>query len=257
MDFAVPTATLLAVLLATVRASAWLAVAPPFNTRAIPTTVKVALAFALALPVGPRLSGQAPPLELFPLIGAVLFQVAVGLTLGFLAQLLFSAVQAAGELIDLASGFTVASLYDPLSNVTSSMFGRVQQLLAVTLLFATGGHLLLIRGFLTSFEVLPLRVVSIGALAGTVTNNVGRFFVAALEIAAPVVVVLFLAELALGLVSRAVPSLNVLAMSFPLKILLTLSVAGVAIGLLPGAVSALLDRITTDVAAALRILGAA
>jgi flagellar biosynthesis protein FliR len=257
MSFELPTATLLAVLLATVRASAWLAVAPPFNTRAIPATVKVALALALALPVGPKLAGQAPALELLPLIGAVLFQVAVGLTLGFIAQLLFSAVQAAGELIDLASGFTLATLYDPLSNVSSSMFGRVHQLLAVTLLFALNGHLLLIRGFLTSFEVLPLRVVNIGDLAGIVTRDVGRFFVAALEIAAPVVVVLFLAELALGLISRAVPSLNVFAMSFPLKILLTLSIAGVAFALLPGALSALVDQISTDVAAALRMVGAA
>lgn len=257
MDLHLPTATLLAVLLATVRASAWLAVAPPFNTRAIPGTVKVALALALALPVGPRLAAQAPPAELLPLVGAVLFQVAVGLTLGFLAQLLFSAVQAAGELIDLASGFTLATLYDPLSNVSSSMFGRVQQLLAVTLLFALNGHLVLIRGFLTSFEVLPLRVVDLGALARSVTVDLGRFLVAALEIAAPVVVVLFLAELSLGVVSRAVPSLNVLAMSFPLKILLTLSLAGVAIGLLPGALNALLEHITGDVAAALRALGAA
>ena len=257
MDLHLPMATLLAVLLATVRASAWLAVAPPFSTRAIPATVKVALALALALPVGPRLAAQAPPAELLPLVGAVLFQAAVGLTLGFLAQLLFSAVQAAGELIDLASGFTLANLYDPLSNVSSSMFGRVQQLLAVTLLFALNGHLVLIRGFLTSFEVLPLRVVDLGALARAVTVDLGRFLVAALEIAAPVVVVLFLAELALGVVSRAVPSLNVLAMSFPLKILLTLSLAGVAIGLLPGALNALLERVSGDVAAALRILGAA
>jgi flagellar biosynthetic protein FliR len=137
------------------------------------------------------------------------------------------------------------------------MFGRIQQLLAVTLLFALNGHLVLVRGFLTSFEVLPLRVVDLGALARAVTVDLGRFLVAALEIAAPVVVVLFLAELALGVVSRAVPSLNVLAMSFPLKILLTLSVAGVAIGLLPGALDALLDRVSTDVAAALRLLGAA
>ena len=257
MNLELPAATLLAVLLATVRASAWLAVAPPFNTRAIPGTVKVALALALALPVGPRLAHQVPALELLPLIGAVLYQVVVGLALGFLAQLLFSAIQAAGELIDLASGFTLASLYDPLSNVSSSMFGRVQQLLAVTLLFALNGHLLLVRGFLTSFDVVPLHAIGVGDLAHIVTTDVGRFFVAALEIAAPVVVVLFLAELALGMVSRAVPSLNVFAMSFPLKILLTLSIASVAIALLPGAVSTLVDRISADVGSALRMLGAA
>ena len=133
---------------------------------------------------------------------------------------------------------------------------KAKQLVAVTLLFALNGHLLLVRGFLASFEAVPLRPVAIGDLTASVTANVGRFLVAALEIAAPVVVVLFLSEIALGLVSRAVPSLNVFAMSFPLKILLTLTVASLVFALLPGAVSALTDRITTETAALMRILAA-
>jgi len=256
MGVDLPAATLIAFLLAVVRVSAWVAVAPPFNTRVVPPVVKIALALALAMPVAPRLAAQAPEPELFPLVRAIFFQVAVGLVLGFLSQLLFSAVQAAGELIDLASGFTLASLYDPLSNVTSSMFGRVHQLVAVTLLFALDGHLLLVRGLLTSFEVLPLHPVSLGALAEGFLTNVGRFLVAALEIAAPILAVLFLSELALGMVSRAVPAMNVFSLSFPLKIVLTLSLAGVAMALLPGAVTALLERITHEWVATTRMLGA-
>jgi flagellar biosynthesis protein FliR len=255
MSFQVPVEQVLAVLLVAIRVSAWLAVAPPFNSRAIPSLVKVAIAVAVALPIGPRLSAQAPSPEVFPVVLAALFQVVVGLTLGFLAQLLFSAVQAAGELIDLASGFTLATLYDPLSNVSSSMFGRIHQLIAVTLLFATNGHLFLLRGFMASYEVFPLHPTSIGTLTQTVVAHVGTFFTSALQIAAPVVVVLFLAELALGLVSRAVPSLNVFAMSFPVKILLTLSLAAVAVGLLPGAVSTILDRIVEGFGAASTGLG--
>jgi flagellar biosynthetic protein FliR len=98
--------------------------------------------------------------------------------------------------------------------------------------------------------------VSTSALASTVSANVGRFFVAALEIAAPVLAVLFLAELALGLIGRAVPSLNVFAMSFPIKILLTLAVAGLALSLLPGAVTKLLGRTMTEWATTIRVLGA-
>src|SRR4051812_45604656 len=93
MSFQVPVEQVLAVLLVAIRVSAWLVVAPPFNSRAIPSLVKVAIAVAVALPIGPRLSGQAPSPEVFPVVLAALFQVVVGLTLGFLAQLLFSAVQ--------------------------------------------------------------------------------------------------------------------------------------------------------------------
>jgi flagellar biosynthetic protein FliR len=255
MNIQVPIEQMIAILLVTIRVSAWLAVAPPFNTRAIPNMVKVALALALAMAIGPNMASQSPPPELFPILTAVLFQVIVGLTLGFLAQLLFSAVKAAGELIDLASGFTLASLYDPVSNVSVSMFGRVYQLVAVTLLFALNGHLFLLRGFMASYEVFPLHPVSIAVLTRTVTSNVGTFFVAALEIAAPVMIVLFLADLALGLVSRAVPSLNVFVMSFPIKILLTLSLASVAMAALPGAVSSILNHIITAFGAATKGLG--
>jgi flagellar biosynthetic protein FliR len=255
MNVQVPVEQVIAILLAGVRVSAWILMSPPFNHRAMPKMVKVAIALALAMAIGPSLASQAPPPELIPILSSVLFQVVVGVSLGFLAQLLFSAVQAAGELIDLASGFTLASLYDPATNVSVSMFGRVYQMVAVTLLFALNGHLFLLRGFMKSYDVFPMNPVSISALAGTVTSNVGAFFVSALEIAAPVLVVLFLADLALGLVSRAVPSLNVFVMSFPIKILLTLSLTSVAVALLPGAISAILDHIITAFGAATRGLG--
>jgi len=250
MNIDLPVAELIAGLLATIRVSAWLVVAPPFSNRGIPSLVKVALAMAIALPLTPRLAAQAPSAELGPLLTAVLFQVVVGLSLGFLTQLLFAAVQAAGELIDFFSGFTLASAFDPGSNISVSVFGRFYQLVAVTLLFALNGHLLLLRGFVGSFTVFPMHPVSIGILTRTVTENVGTLVVSSLEIAAPVLIVLFLAELALGLVNRAVPALNVLVMSFPVKILLTLSLTGIAVTALPGVVQFLLDHINTAIGSA-------
>jgi flagellar biosynthetic protein FliR len=253
VNVAVPAELLVAFLLTVVRISAWIAVAPPFNSRAVPPMVKVALAVALALPVAPRMVDRAPEAEIGPLVAAILLQVLTGLVLGFIAMILFSAVQAAGELIDLFSGFTVASLYDPLSNSTSSMFGRLHQLIAVTLLFATGAHLLLVRGLVASFDVVPLKADA-GALPKLMVSQVGRFFVSALEIAAPLVLVLFLAELAIGLVGRAAPSLNVLSTSFPLKILLSLSLAGLTLTVLPGALERLVQSILRASATASRML---
>ena len=253
MNVELPAELLLAFLLTVVRISAWIAVAPPFNSRAVPPMVKVALAVALALPVAPRMVDRAPEPQLGPVVSAILLQVLAGLVLGFIAMLLFAAIQAAGELIDLFSGFTVASLYDPLSNSTSSMFGRLHQLIAITLLFATGAHLLLVRGLMASFDVVPLKADA-GALPRLMVSQLGRFFVAALEIAAPLVVVLFLAELAIGLVGRAAPSLNVLSTSFPLKILLSLSLAGLTLTILPGALERLVQNILRASAAASRML---
>lgn len=242
--------------LAAVRAAAWLFVSPPFNTRLVPTQVKVGFAAALALATAPRLSATPVPVDVVPLVTAALAQVGVGLALGFVCLLLFSAVQAAGDLIDLFGGFTIAAAYDPLSLHQSSVFGRLYQLTATVLLFAIDGHLLLVRGFVASFDAVPAGGLALGGgLSELLTRGLGLLFVSALEIAGPLLVALFLADAVLGLLSRAAPHLNVFALGFPFKILLTLLLAGFALPLLPGAVSGLVGQAVRAGADAVRALG--
>jgi flagellar biosynthesis protein FliR len=228
-------------LLALTRSAAWVFVTPPFGTRQLPTAVKVGFSAALALAVGPRLADLAVPLEPWPLASAAFLQVAAGLALGFLSMLLFSAVSVAGGLIDLFSGFSAAQLFDPATSATNSLFGRFYSVLATTLLFAIDGHLLLVRGFLTSFDAAPLVRLSAGELAKILTQDAGLFFLAAVEIAAPLLAALFLTEAVLGLLSRAAPQMNVFLLGLPVKILLTLTLAGLAIPLLPDAVSSIVS----------------
>jgi flagellar biosynthesis protein FliR len=229
-------------LLALVRAAAWIFVSPPFSTRIVPTPVKLGLAAALALAVQHKMGPQAVPLETVPLLGAAVVQAATGLALGFLTMLLFSALQAAGELIDLFSGLTVAQAFDPLSLNQSSVFGRFYQLLATTLLFAVDGHLLLVKGFLTSFDAVPLEGLRLDRMAELLTSGIATFLLAAVEIAAPLLAVLFVTEMALALLSRAAPLMNVFVLGMPLKIGIVLVLAGVALPLLPDAVSSLVGQ---------------
>ena len=242
MTVEAPAALIVAFVLGVVRASAWLLLVPPLATRAIPSVVKVGLAVAVALPATPRLAEASPPMDVGPLIGAVVLQVAMGLALGFITMLAFAAVQAAGSLIDLLAGFTVAQTFDPLSGTTSALFGRFYQLLAGTLLFAINGHILLFRGFMTSYDVAGLAVPGLGDLSELVVEGVGTFMVAAVEIAAPLLAALFLTEVALGLLARAAPQMNVFILGFPVKILLTIALVGLALPILPGALEALLTR---------------
>ena len=256
MDLTLSPGLLVGFVLAAVRAAAWLFVSPPFNTRLVPTQVKVGLAAALALVTAPRLGTSEVPTEVVPLVVAALVQVGVGVVLGFVGLLLFSAVQAAGDLIDLFGGFTIAAAYDPFSLSQSSVFGRLYQLVAVVLLFAIDGHLLLVRGFVTSFDAVPATGLALGDLSDLLTRGLGVFFLAALEIAGPLLAALFLAEVVLGLLSRAAPHMNVFALSFPFKILLTLLLASVALPLLPGAVSGLLGQVLRAGADAVRAISA-
>lgn len=230
-------------LLAMIRAAAWVFVCPPFGNRSVPTLVKVGVAGALSLVVGPRLADQAVPLEVGPLLSAAALQVAAGLALGFLGVLLFATFSFAGGLIDLASGYSVAQLFDPGTQAPVSIFGQFYAVLATTLLFAIDGHLLLVRGFITSFDAAPLTSLSVDTLAELLTGDIALFFVSALEIAAPLLAALFLSEAAMGLLSRAAPQMNIFQLGLPVKILVTLSLAGLALPLLPDAVSGITDQI--------------
>lgn len=228
-------------ILAMARAAAWISIAPPFGVRFIPARIKAGFAAGLALALGPRLAEQTVPLEIGPLIGAMVLQIAAGAALGFLAYLLFAAFQMAGSVIDLFGAFAISQAFDPVSGVQTSVFGRFYGLLASVLLFVSGGHLLLVRGFLTSYEALPLSGFRSERIAEVLTADLSMFFLAALEIAAPLVAALFLTDVALGLLSRAAPEMNVFLLGLPLKVFITLSLVGLAIPVLPGAVADVTD----------------
>jgi flagellar biosynthesis protein FliR len=247
-------ASLLALLLATVRASAWLVVCPPFNNRLMPAPVKALLALALALPMLPMLTGQAPEFTVTALAVGTAEQVVVGAALGFLTALFFAAVQAAGDLIDVFGGFTLAAALDPLSFNQSSIFGRLYNLVAATLLFVTDGHQMVLRGFLQSYKTLPLNgTLSLDRLHQLITHGIGEMFLSALQIAGPLIAVLFLTDVAFGLLNRVAPALNAFSLGFPAKIFLTLGLAGTAIAVLPRALDGLVDK---AVAAVVGVVGA-
>jgi flagellar biosynthetic protein FliR len=248
MNVDLPTGELLAVILATVRASAWLLICPPFNSRLIPGPVKALLSVALALPMAPHLKGDVPSLQTSDLIVSAAEQVVVGAALGFITALFFAALQAAGDLIDVFGGFTLAFAFDPLSQSQSSVFGRFYNLMAVTLLFASNAHLLVLRGFLQSYETLPLnQTLSLETMNRLLTHGIGELFLSAIQIAGPLIAILFLTDVAFGLLNRVAPALNAFSLGFPAKIMITLSLAGTAIAVLPKALDGLIDKAVSAV----------
>jgi flagellar biosynthesis protein FliR len=246
VTFELDPALLSGYLLALLRAGAWIAITPPFGTKMVPPIIKIGFAASLALALGPQLAEQNVPLEPGALIVAAVLQIAAGLILGFLALMLFSAVQAAGGLIDLMSGLTMAAVFDPFTAATSAIFGRFYNLVAITLLFAINGHVLLVRGFLTSYTAAPFTNLDLDTVGQILSKDFALFFVAAVEIALPLLAALFLADVALALLSRAAPQMNVFVVGMPLKVLLAITLAGLALPLLPDAVSSLVTSIVRD-----------
>src|SRR5690606_23007863 len=151
----------------------------------------------------------------------LLSQVVIGAGLGFLVALTFAAVQSAGSFLDLFGGFQLASAFDPMSMSNGAHFARLYQMTAIVLLFASDAHQMVIAGLTRTFDALPLgAVLDLGALGASLTTGLTQMFLAALQIAGALIVVLVLADAGLGLLTRVAPALNVFALGFPLKILL-------------------------------------
>ncbi|TPG09084.1 flagellar biosynthetic protein FliR [Curtobacterium flaccumfaciens] len=240
MELAIDADRLEATMLAGVRLVAFFVIAPPFSYRAFPGTVKVILGLGLAIGVAPRVAVGYESLDTGPFLLALLTQLVVGLSLGFLVFLVFAAVQSAGALIDLFGGFTLAQAFDPQSQVNGAQFTRLFQMTALALLFTSGGYQLIVGGLVRSFDAVPLTgTFAVDGLASMLVAATSQMFLATLQIAGPLVVVLFLADVGLGLLTRVAPALNAFQMGFPIKIGLTVLFAGALFMALPSVVSSL------------------
>src|SRR5579885_2299729 len=234
---------LLAFLLAFVRALAWLLVVPPFsNRRVIPPVASIGIASGLAVLAVPSLHSAHLPTDTAGLIGVVVLQVMTGVALGLVVQFLVSAITAAGSTVYMFGGINSPPSLDPLAENQVPVFGQFTEQVAMVLLFVTNGEMLLVRGFVGSFAASGLTLSSSGAVANVLTQDLAVFFVAALEIAAPIIVVLFATQIGLDKLAKVAPQVNVWFLGFPIQALLSLALMAVAIRVLP----TYLDRLVTQ-----------
>ena len=227
-------AQIMAFLLASLRIVAWLMVAPPFNSRSVPTMAKVVLAVSLAMLVSRTIADDRLPTTTPELLLTAANQILIGLAMGFVMQLLFTAVSLAGTLIDNFGQFAMVAAFDPLSMNTNSVFGRFYQWLATVLIVVSGAHLMIIGGLLKTFEFLPLDgTPDFGSWESVIVTAFKLLVTMSLQIAMPLIAVLFIADLALALLTKVAPALNAMSIMFPAKIGLTLLIVGSSFAALP------------------------
>lgn len=242
MDVQIATATLVGFCAALVRTSSWIIICPPFNSPAVPVRVRIGLATAVSFVLAARLGEQIQDLSLGALTITLLMQALAGLALGFAVYILFSAIQAAGDLIDLQVGFSLGAVLDPISGTMAAPIGRFHQLMAITLLFAINGHVLVMRGFLRSVEAVPMGTLDMSLVASEFVGLLSAFMIAAVEIGLPVLAALFCTEVALGLLGKAAPQLNILVLGFAAKTFVAIALLGLSLTLLPETAESLFGR---------------
>ena len=205
-------------------------VAPLFGHQSVPIRVKIGLGIFATLIFAPTLPPM-PNVELASLGGLFILvqQLLIGLAIGFVMRICFAAIEAAGEIMGLQMGLGFATFFDPQSAGNTLVIGQFLNLLAVLIFLAVNAHLLMLSALVESFTLLP---VSTQPLSGAGIFNVATFgstiFSVGLQLAMPVVAVLLMTNLALGILTRSAPQLNIFAIGFPITLgvgLITLDLA--------------------------------
>ncbi len=254
--FGLSTAQFETMLLVIVRVSAMLALVPIFSQTQVPHLVRFGLAFLLAFVIARTVPVMAPLGGLGDLTVAILAQVFVGVVFGFVAFLLFTGIQFAGEIIDVQIGFAVVNIINPITSQNVTVIGEFQLALATLLYLAADAHHALIAGIAGSFQLVPLPFAGAPEL---VAGDVMRFFAQSLfivfEIAAPVAIALFLVNVMLGLMARVAPQMNVFVVGFPIQITVGLIMLIVSLPLLGAVFPSLIDTSTHQLDTVLRAMG--
>ena len=203
------------------RISACLIATPIFSSMSVNTRLRVSLAMVLTILIYPL--HDWPIVDVLSGAGLVLFleKVVIGVMMGLILQIVFAAVSAAGEFISLSMGLGFAMMVDPNSGVQTPVISQFLVVLATLVFVSIGGHLILLELLLDSFRLWPIGEPQLEmAMVWDLLQWSALLFTGAAMIALPAMVVLLLTNSAMGVVSRAAPSLNVFAVGFPLTLLM-------------------------------------
>jgi flagellar biosynthesis protein FliR len=204
-----------------VRVTSLLIVAPLIGDQNVPVQVKVAVGLFMSLVFLPIASPAAGAIDtrLIPLVITVVKEIAVGLIVGFASNLVFAGIRFAGELISFDLGTAMASMFDPENNQNMSVIGEFLHLVMVLVFLAVNGHHFIFQAIAALYRAVPVGGLSFEApIVDHMIRMTGMVFLVAVKIAAPVIVASFLTNVALSVLSRVVPQMNIFTVSFPLKI---------------------------------------
>lgn len=194
--------------------------APVFGNRSVPARIKLALGVMLALIIAPTVPAL-PALEPMSASGLLILaqQFIIGLAMGFAMRIVFSAVEMAGEITGLTMGLGFATFYDPLTRGQSSAISQFLTLLTILVFLAANIHLALLATLVESFSTLPISSSPAGALRfQQIANWGGQIFSAGVQLSLPMIAALLITNIALGILTRAAPQLNLFGIGFPITI---------------------------------------
>ena len=197
-----------------------ISVAPMFGSASIPARVKIGLSVLLAIVIAPTVP-SLPATDPMSLTGLLILiqQLVIGLSIGFAMRIVFAGVEMSGEISSMTMGLGFAIFYDPQSRGHSSVISQFLSLLTMMIYLASDLHLVLLSTLADSFTLLPISPATVsGGGFQQVASWGGRIFSAGVQLSLPIVAALLITNMALGVLTRAAPQLNIFGIGFPITI---------------------------------------
>ena len=206
---------------------------PAWGEGAVPARLRLSVALVAALALAPVLGGRfgPQPTEILPLAGILISEILIGLIIGASARLFMSALAVAGSVAGMTTGLSFAQQLDPTAQENGATIGVFLGLTGVVLLFASGLHLALFRAAAESYALLPAGEAPLaGDAAELILSSASAAFELGVTIAAPVLAFALVFNMAIGVVARLIPQIQVFFIALPASVLLGMAVLALGVG---------------------------
>lgn len=233
-----------------------LAALPVFSGRTIPVKVKLGLVLTLSLMLAPSIPMPTVSLDPMILVGGMLSEMTIGVTIGLAVRLMFGALEVAGELLGIQMGFGAVHLFDPTTSHQTPMIAQFFTMLASLVFLSLNAHLFAMATIIHSYEAIP-------AFGAHLSSHLGeeilllsqRMFTIGLKLAAPVLITILLINVLMALLGRAVPQVQVFVLSFPITIAGGLLVLSLGMPFTVALIGSEFEQLQLTIEALLRSLG--
>lgn len=232
-----------------VRMAGIFVIAPVFGGRNFPAYMKIGFALITSIIITSTM--QPINLDYYNSItgfGVLVFKEAiVGILIGYIGYLIFTAIYMAGEFIDMQMGFGIVNVMDPVSNVQMPVMGNFYYTFTILIFLLINGHHYFLAALFKSYDILPIgTAVFSNELLSTMTSLISDVFMIGFKIAAPVILASLIADIGLGILTKTIPQLNVFVVGIPVKIFIGMMIVAITIPAFVGIVEVLSSGIKTN-----------
>lgn len=234
-------------LIVIIRVSGIFVFSPFFSSQNVPNIMKIGLTFTVALLITLSLPPGMVTGEQYLLL-LIMRELILGIIIGFISYVFMTSFYVLGQIIDMKIGFGMANVFDPQNKIQVPLMGNFYYILSFLFLLMIDGHHVIIKALVDSYEFLPIGTFNYSEdVLSVIVNSLVKSFDIGFRLSFPIVAIIFLTDIVLGIMAKAIPQMNVFVVGMPLKVFIGLLIIMLTIPVFYSSVSGIFDLIVNDI----------